>query len=128
MRITPDDDVYRVNAVWLGPKGLTFPWTARYLAYAIWLLVFLCILLIEAVTPLVMQTPPTWELSISILVTYAVMGFVDHERPIGSLVQTLNADLNAPRADTKVLRVKTLPKHTVRDREPARPKSAEDER
>ena len=128
MRITPDDDVYRVNAVWLGPKGLTFPWTARYLAYATWLLVFLGILLIEAVTPLVMGTPPTWEFSISILVTYAVMGFVDHERPIGALIQTLNADLNAPRADNKALRVKTFPRHSVRDREPARPKPAEDER
>ena len=34
MRVVPDDEVYRVNTVWLGPRGLTFPWTARYLAYA----------------------------------------------------------------------------------------------
>jgi hypothetical protein len=49
MRVTPDDEVYRVNTVWLGPSGLTFPWTARYLAYATWLAVFLLVLLVEAV-------------------------------------------------------------------------------
>ncbi len=35
MRVRPDDEVYRINTVWLGPRGLTFPWTARYLAYGV---------------------------------------------------------------------------------------------
>ena len=57
MRVTPDDEVYRVNTVWLGPSGLTFPWTARYLAYATWLITLLVVLFVEAVTPLTVHVP-----------------------------------------------------------------------
>ncbi|MEJ7690401.1 MAG: hypothetical protein WKF76_08255 [Nocardioidaceae bacterium] len=32
MRLLPDDEIYRVRAVWLGPRGMTLPWVARYLA------------------------------------------------------------------------------------------------
>lgn len=97
MRVAPDDEVYRVNTVWLGPRGLTFPWTARYLAYAVWLVTFMFILLIEAITPLHMGLPPVWEFSIATLFTYAVMGLVDHERPISSVWQTFVSDVSAPR-------------------------------
>jgi hypothetical protein len=58
VRVTPDDEVYRVNTVWLGPSGLTFPWTARYLAYATWLITFLVVLFVEAITPLTVHIPP----------------------------------------------------------------------
>jgi hypothetical protein len=97
MRVAPDDEVYRVNTVWLGPRGLTFPWAARYLAYAVWLLTFLVVLAFEGVTPLHVGVPPVWEISITTLFTYAVMGFVDHERPLSSVWQTFVADLRAPR-------------------------------
>jgi hypothetical protein len=97
MRVAPDDEVYRVNTVWLGPRGLTFPWTARYLAYAVWLVTFLMVIGFEAVTPLSVGIPPTWEVVITTLFTYAVMGFVDHERPVAAVWQTFLADLSAPR-------------------------------
>jgi hypothetical protein len=97
MRVAPDDEVYRVNTVWLGPRGLTFPWTARYIAYAVWLIAFLMILLVEAVTPIDVGLPPVWEISIATLFTYAVMGLVDHERPVGAVWQTFVADISAPR-------------------------------
>jgi hypothetical protein len=97
MRVSPDDEVYRVNTVWLGPRGLTFPWTARYLAYAVWLVTFLIILLVEAATPLEAGLPPVWEFCIATLFTYAVMGLVDHERPVSSVWQTFVADVSAPR-------------------------------
>ena len=97
MRVAPDDEVYRVNTVWLGPRGLTFPWTARYIAYAVWLMIFMLILGVEAVTPLNVGLPPVWEICIATLLTYAVMGFVDHERPVSAVWQTFVADLSAPR-------------------------------
>jgi hypothetical protein len=65
MLLRPDDDVYRVDAVWLGPQGLTLPWTARYTAYGIWLLMFVSILLAEAVLPMQVSIPPVravWHL------------------------------------------------------------------
>lgn len=119
MRVQPDDEVYRVNTVWLGPSGLTFPWTARYLAYATWLLTFLAILFFEAVTPLHVGVPPVWEICLTTLFTYAAMGFIDHERPVRSVLQTVRAELSAPRRPTAVLRVRTVPDIRVRERRTA---------
>lgn len=97
MRVAPDDEVWRVRTVWLGPTGFTFPWVARYLAYATWLVTFLLILLVEAVTPLTVHLPPVWEICIATLITYGVMTFVDHERPLGSIWRTFRVDLTSPR-------------------------------
>jgi hypothetical protein len=114
MRVAPDDEVYRVNTVWLGPRGLTFPWTARYLAYAVWLVTFLVVLGFEAVTPLSVGIPPTWEVVITTLFTYAVMGLVDHERPVAAVWQTFVADLSAPRAETTRIMVTSTRKVRIR--------------
>lgn len=115
MRVAPDDDVYRVNAVWLGPRGLTFPWTARYLAYAVWLLTFTLILGVEAVTPLHVGVPPVWELTITTLFTYGVMSFVDHDRPVKAVWQTFVADLAAPRTPGGGRSLRTVPRVAVRE-------------
>ena len=44
MRIRTDDEVYRVDAVWLGPPKATFPWRARYVAWGVGTVVFLLVL------------------------------------------------------------------------------------
>lgn len=98
MLLRPDDDVYRVDAVWLGPQGMTLPWTARYTAYGIWLLLFVSILLIEAVLPMRVSVPPVWEIVITVLATYALTGVIDHERPVRSVWQLVRAELSAPKA------------------------------
>ena len=58
MRLRPDDEVYRVDAVWLGPRGMTLPWSARYSAYGIWLVLFIGILAIEGLLPMHVSIPP----------------------------------------------------------------------
>jgi hypothetical protein len=98
MRLVPDDEVYRVHAVWLGPRGFTLPWTARYSAYGIWLLLFTGVLAVEAVLPVPVSVPPVWEVVVTVLATYAVMGLVDHERPVGSVWQLVRSEVRAPRA------------------------------
>ena len=118
MRVTPDDEVYRVNTVWLGPSGLTFPWTARYLAYATWLLTLLVVLFVEAITPLTVHIPPIWELSITTLFTYGVMGFVDHERPVAAVWQTFLSDLTSPRPGHRTVRTRTQPSVHVHEKRP----------
>jgi len=115
VRVTPDDEVYRVNTVWLGPSGLTFPWTARYLAYTTWLITLLVVLLVEAVTPLTVHVPPIWELCITTLFTYGVMGFVDHERPIRAVWQTFMVDLSTPRPGTSIEKARVQPAVRVRE-------------
>ena len=116
MRVAPDDEVYRVNAVWLGPRGLTFPWTARYLAYATWLGVFCGILLVEAVTPLRVGIPPVWEVCLAVLVTYAVTGLVDHEKSPRSVAETFTADLTAPRPVARAVTHRLVVRTRVRER------------
>jgi len=115
VRVTPDDEVYRVNTVWLGPSGLTFPWTARYLAYATWLVTLLVILFVEAVTPLSVHVPPIWELCLTTLFTYGVMGLVDHERPFKAVWQTFRVDLTTPRPGARVQKVRVQPSVRVRE-------------
>jgi hypothetical protein len=119
MRVIPDDEVYRVNTVWLGPAGLTLPWTARYMAYAVWLSLFLLMLLFERITPLSVGLPPIWEICLTTLLTYAAMGLVDHERPIKAVWQTFRADLTAPRSQHRVKRYRSQPTVRVRERRTA---------
>src|SRR5699024_11447036 len=47
LQVRTDDEVYRVDAVWLGPPKATFPWRARYVAWGVGIPVFLVVLTIE---------------------------------------------------------------------------------
>jgi hypothetical protein len=96
--IRPDDEVYRVDAVWLGPQGFTMPWSARYSAYGIWVVLFISVLLVEAVLPMRVSIPPVWELVLTILATYALTGVIDHDRPLLSVWELVRSELRAPRA------------------------------
>lgn len=116
MILRPDDDVYRVDAVWLGPKGMTLPWSARYSAYGIWIFTFLGILTVEAILPMDISIPPVWELVISILATYALTGVIDHDRPVGSVLQLVVSEVRSPRAH-KQQRPKRIEPTSVRFRE-----------
>ncbi|ROR91822.1 hypothetical protein EDD33_2698 [Nocardioides aurantiacus] len=98
MVIRPDDEVYRVDAVWLGPQGMTLPWSARYSAYGIWLTLFVTVLLVEAVLPMSISIPPVWEVVLTILATYALTGVIDHERPLASVVHLVRIEMRTPRA------------------------------
>ena len=97
MLIRPDDEVYRVDAVWLGPQGMTLPWSARYSAYGIWLALFVSVLLVEAVLPMRVSVPPVWEVVLTILGTYALTGVIDHERPLVSVMHLLRVEMRTPR-------------------------------
>ena len=97
MLLRPDDDVYRVDAVWLGPRGLTLPWAARYSAYGIWVVLFVGVLLVEAALPMRVNIPPVWELVLTILATYALTGVIDHDRPLITVWQLMRSETTAPR-------------------------------
>jgi len=98
MLVRPDDEVYRVDAVWLGPQGFTLPWSARYSAYGIWVVLFVSVLLIEAALPMSVNVPPVWELVFTILATYALTGVIDHDRPLIAVWQVARVELTSPRA------------------------------
>jgi hypothetical protein len=109
MLVRPDDEIYRVDAVWLGPQGFTLPWSARYSAYGIWVVLFVSVLLIEAALPMSVNVPPVWELVFTILATYALTGVIDHDRPLVSVWQLAYAELRAPRARPEARPVRLQP-------------------
>lgn len=98
MRIRTDDDVYRVDAVWLGPPKATFPWRARYVAWGVGFVVFLLVLTLERQLGISFGFFSTaWAFVITIAVTRLVTSRISHERPLGSVLALWFRELTTPR-------------------------------
>ncbi|MGH3829322.1 MAG: hypothetical protein ACRDRS_02550 [Pseudonocardiaceae bacterium] len=103
MRIRTDDDVYRVDAVWLGPPKATFPWRARYVAWGIGIVMFLVVLGCERQLGIGFSFFSTgWGLLITILLTRVIGSRISHERPLSAVVVMWVRELTAPRRVTAV--------------------------
>ncbi|GAA2349068.1 hypothetical protein GCM10009854_28300 [Saccharopolyspora halophila] len=101
MRIRTDDEVYRVDAVWLGPPKATFPWRARYVAWGVGLLVFLVVLAAERRMNIGFGFFSTaWAVVITIVITRIITSKITHERPLGAVLTMWMRELTAPREKT----------------------------
>ncbi|MDV6013822.1 hypothetical protein [Haloechinothrix sp. LS1_15] len=101
MRIRTDDEVYRVDAVWLGPPRATFPWRVRYVAWGVGFAVFLLVLTIERQLGIGFGFFSTaWALVITVIVTKLITAKINHERPLGSVLSMWYRELTAPRERT----------------------------
>ncbi|SFS92405.1 hypothetical protein [Saccharopolyspora flava] len=102
MRIRTDDEVYRVDAVWLGPPKATFPWRARYVAWGVGTALFLLILFIERQVNIGFGFFSTaWALVITVALTRLICGKIGHERPLGAVMQMWARELTAPREQSQ---------------------------
>lgn len=102
MRIRTDDEVYRVDAVWLGPPKATFPWRARYVAWGVGILVFLMVLLIERRMGFGFGFFSTgWAIVITILLTRLICSRITHERPLTAVAVMWLRELTAPRTEAE---------------------------
>ncbi len=98
MRIRTDDEVYRVDAVWLGPPKATFPFRARYVAWGVGFLVLLLVLGVERRLGIGFGFFSTaWGLLITILLTRLICTRISHERPLSSVAAMWARELTAPR-------------------------------
>lgn len=98
MRIRTDDEVYRVDAVWLGPPKATFPFRARYVAWGVGTLVFLLVLAVERRMNIGFGFFSTaWALVITISLTRLITAKIGHERPLGAVLTMWVRELTAPR-------------------------------
>ena len=103
MRIRTDDDVYRVDAVWLGPPKATFPWRARYVAWGVGTVMFLVVLGIERQLGIGFSFFSTgWGLLITIALTRLIGSRISHERPLTAVALMWLRELTAPRKQTAV--------------------------
>lgn len=103
MRIRTDDDVYRVDAVWLGPPKATFPWRARYVSWGVGMVMFLVVLSVERQLGIGFGFFSTgWALLITILLTRLIGSRITHERPLTAVALMWVRELTAPRKATAV--------------------------
>ncbi|MDQ0377168.1 hypothetical protein [Amycolatopsis thermophila] len=127
MRIRTDDEVYRVDAVWLGPPKATFPWRARYVAWGVGIPVFLVVLAIERQLGFGFGFFSTaWAFVLTILITRMITAKISHERPLGAVMTMWLRELQTPREKTsgeggavtatkiRIRHERPLPKHKRR--------------
>ncbi|MFI9817278.1 hypothetical protein [Saccharothrix variisporea] len=101
MRVRTDDEVYRVDAVWLGPPKATFPWRARYVAWGVGIVVFLLVTAVQRQIGFGFDFINTgWGFVITIALTRFICARISHERPLSSVMTMWVRELTAPREKT----------------------------
>jgi hypothetical protein len=99
VRIRTDDDIYRVDAVWLGPPRATFPWRATYASYLVGFLIFLFVLFVQRRIGISFNILPTaWALVITVFLTRVISRKVNYEKGVIHLFQHFWYEVTGPRA------------------------------
>jgi hypothetical protein len=102
MRLPVDDEIYNVNAVWLGPPRNTLPWRARYVAYGVGLVVFVVLQAVERRLGIGLGFfSMAYSLLATVGLTRLILSVVDHDRPLGSVLAAFAHEVDAPRESTK---------------------------
>jgi hypothetical protein len=101
MRLLVDDEIYNVNAVWLGPPRKTLPWRARYVAYAVGAVVFVVLQMVQRRLGIGLGFfTLAYSLLVTIALTRLILAAVDNDRPIGAVVTGFVNEVSAPRRKT----------------------------
>lgn len=103
MLLKNDDGLYRVDARWLGPRGMQLPWAARYSAYGVGFLLFLAG--IEVVHKIGVGLSPVSvgvALVSAIIITTLLHKRVDADRPVRSVLTGFWAEVTAGRPPASV--------------------------
>jgi hypothetical protein len=99
--VRTDDEVYRVDSVWLGPPRATFPWRARYVSYGLGLLVMIVVMFLQRRIGIGLDFfSVAWALIITVLITRFLGQRIDHERPLGQVLALFRHELRGPRRRT----------------------------
>jgi len=99
--VRTDDEVYRVDAVWLGPPRATFPWRARYVSYGIGLLTMIFVMFVQRRVGIGLDFfSVAWALILTVLVTRFLGKRIGYERPFGQVLALFRAELSGPRVRT----------------------------
>lgn len=96
-----DDELYRVDSVWLGPPRMTFPWQARYISWGVGMVTFLLVFaILKAVFGFGFFTA-AWAAVLTVVLTRWIGKKITHERPFGAVFVMGIKELNTPRIQTK---------------------------
>jgi hypothetical protein len=98
VRVRTDDEVYRVDAVWLGPPKATFPWRARYVAWGVGILTFFLVLSGERFIGFGFGFfTVAWAVVLTVVLTRLICSRISHERPLGAVFTMWVRELTSPR-------------------------------
>jgi hypothetical protein len=98
VQVRTDDEVYRVDAVWLGPPKATFPWRARYVAWGVGILVFFVVFTAQRAIGFGFGFfTIAWGLVITVALTRFICSRISHERPLTAVLTMWGRELTAPR-------------------------------
>lgn len=101
--VRTDDEVYRVDSVWLGPPRATFPWRARYVSYGVGLLVMVLVMFVQRRVGIGLDFfSVAWALVLTVVVTRFVGQRINYERPLGQVVALFGHEVRGPRKRTVV--------------------------
>jgi hypothetical protein len=99
--VRTDDEIYRVDSVWLGPPRATFPWRARYVSYGLGLLVMILIMFVQRRVGIGLDFfSVAWALVLTVLITRFIGQRIDYERPLGQVVGLFRHEITGPRRRT----------------------------
>lgn len=125
MLVRTDDEVYRVDSVWLGPPRATFPWRARYVSYGLGLVVMILVMFVQRRVGIGLDFfSVAWALVLTTVVTRFLGKRIDYERPLGQVVELFRHEVRGPRARTTVAGGPVRAGHVRLSRARARPKPA----
>jgi hypothetical protein len=92
-----DDELYRVDDVFLGPPGVTLPFRARYRSLGIGALVAAVIIGIEVRLHAVNAILVIWALFLAYVAATLAGRYIDYERTVRSTLKALAHEVTAPR-------------------------------
>jgi hypothetical protein len=123
--VRTDDEVYRIDAVWLGPPRATFPWRARYVSYGLGLMVMILFMFVQRRIGIGLDFfSVAWALVLTVFVTRLLGKRIDYERPLGQVLELFRHEVRGPRARTVVAGGPVRAGHVRVSRSRARPKAA----
>jgi hypothetical protein len=101
MRVRTDDEIYRIDLVWLGPPRATFPWRATYASYLVGFLIFVMVLFVQRRIGIQFDILPTaWALVITVALTRLISRKVNYEKGVVHLFQHFWYEVTGPRERT----------------------------
>ena len=96
MLVRTDDEVYRVDSVWLGPPRATFPWRARYVSYGLGLVVMILVMFVQRRVGIGLDFfSVAWALVLTVVVTRFLGKRIDYERPLGQVIELFRHEVRA---------------------------------
>lgn len=99
--VRTDDEVYRVDSVWLGPPRATFPWRARYVSYGVGLIVMILVMFVQRRIGIGLDFfSVAWALVLTVVLTRFLGQRIDYERPLGQVLALFRHEITGPRART----------------------------